>query len=428
MILKKIGAKTIRDSRREKAIQVFIKTNKGEFRTSAPSGKSTGKYEVKPYFKNSTHDINYINNLDADKINKIINENLGSYVSSDKKNKREQRTDHPSKKFSINNSFKLLEKLELLIKNKIGANSLFSLEASLLKALAKENGQELFEFLSGKKLAGKNIKIRPVGNAIGGGLHSKGVKGKKPDFQEFLFIPKCKTFKESTKINELAYKIARKLLKAKNRNDEGAWETGKINEGVLNTIKKIQEIIKNKYKKQIGIGIDAASSSFYKNNYNYKNLKRKLNSKKQTAYINRLIRDYDLFYVEDPLNENDFSGFRNLLKKTKKISKNCLIVGDDLTTTNPERLKKAIKNKSINAIVVKPNQIGSLIKVKEVIDIAKKFKIKIIISHRSGETLDTTISDIAVAFQCDFIKTGIYGKEREAKLKRLINIERKLSQ
>ena len=191
-------------------------------------------------------------------------------------------------------------------------------------------------------------------------------------------------------------------------------------------MKKVQDIIKNRYKKQIGIGIDVASSSFYKNNYNYKNLKRKLNHKKQTDYINRLIRDYDLFYIEDPLNENDFSGFRSLLKKTKKISKNCLIVGDDLTTTNPERLKKAIKNKSINAIIVKPNQIGSLIKFKEVIDIAKKFKIKTIISHRSGETLDNTISDLAIAWNCDFIKTGIYGRERKAKLDRLVEIEEKL--
>ena len=208
MLIKKIGAKIVRYSRREKTIQVFVKTSKGKFITSSPSGKSTGKYEVKPYFKNLNHDINYINDLDFNKINEIINENVRSSVGSSNKD------EYINKKFSVDNSFKLLKKVELLTKNKIGANSLFSLEGSLLKALAKENKKELFEFLSEKKLARKNIKLRPVGNAIGGGLHSRGINGKKPDFQEFLFISKGKTFKESTKINELAYKIARKLLKA----------------------------------------------------------------------------------------------------------------------------------------------------------------------------------------------------------------------
>lgn len=145
--------------------------------------------------------------------------------------------------------------------------------------------------------------------------------------------------------------------------------------------------------------------------------------------MKELIERDNLFYVEDPLNENDFSGFRDLLKQVKKLKqkgKGCLIVGDDLTTTNPERLKQAIKMKSINAIIVKPNQIGSLIKMKQVIGIAKKNRIKTIISHRSGETLDNTIADFAIGFGCDFIKTGIYGKVRESKLKRLVNIENKL--
>ena len=103
-----------------------------------------------------------------------------------------------------------------------------------------------------------------------------------------------------------------------------------------------------------------------------------------------------------------------------------MIVGDDLTTTNPERLKKAIRMKSINAIIVKPNQIGSLLKVREVIEIAKKSKIKTIISHRSGETKDNTIADLGVGFGCDFIKAGVYGKVRKSKLKKIIQTERYL--
>jgi enolase len=123
--------------------------------------------------------------------------------------------------------------------------------------------------------------------------------------------------------------------------------------------------------------------------------------------------------LEDGLDEKDFSGFRGLTKKG-------LIVGDDLTTTNLERLEKAIRMKSINGIIVKPNQIGSLLEVRRVIELAKNQGIKTIISHRSGETTDNTIADLGAGFGCDFIKTGIYGKVRRAKLKRLIKIQRKL--
>ncbi len=417
MIIENIGAKIIKDSRNEKTISVFVKTRRGFFKTSAPSGKSTGKYEVKPYNKKLEDDVGFINKLDINKIKKL-----------------------ELKKFDD------LKKVELLTKNKLGGNSLFVLESSLLKALAKESGKELFEFLSEKKI--NSIKIRPVGNSIGGGLHSIGINNNKPDFQEFLFIGNGNNFKESVKINEIAYEIAGNLLKAKKRNDEGAWETSLNNEQVLNLMEKIKHVIKTKHKKNVDIGIDIASSSFYnaevfskqlplkisvsefRNNmekvsdkyYNYKNPKKKLKSKEQINYVDKLIKKFKLFYVEDGLREEDFKGFSRLLKSNKKS----LIVGDDLTTTNPKRLLKAIIKKSVNAVIVKPNQIGSLIKVKEFIDIAKKNSIKIIISHRSGETLDNTIADLAVALECDFIKTGIYGKERKSKLNRLIEIEKSL--
>jgi enolase len=137
--------------------------------------------------------------------------------------------------------------------------------------------------------------------------------------------------------------------------------------------------------------------------------------------MQKLIKDNDLFYAEDPLQEDDFESFAKLSKKTKS-----LIVGDDLTCTQPARLLDAIKHKSINAVIVKPNQNGSLLKTKEFLDIAKKHDITPIISHRSGETLDSTISDLAVGWQIPFIKTGILGKERFAKLNRLIKIERQV--
>ena len=130
---------------------------------------------------------------------------------------------------------------------------------------------------------------------------------------------------------------------------------------------------------------------------------------------------YELYYLEDPVEENDFDGFSELRGKTP-----AMVVGDDLTVTNMTRLKKALQSRSVNAIIVKPNQNGSLLKVKEICDFCKSKEIAIVFSHRSGETLDTTIADLALAWKADFIKTGIFGKEREAKLNRLIQIEKVL--
>lgn len=380
MNIKKVGAKVVKDSRNENTILVWIETSKGTFSTISPNGKSTGKYEVKPYLRNLKKEIEYIKKLNVNKLN--------------------------IKKFDD------LIKVEKYVK--LGGNSLFALEASLLKSLAKEKDLELYEFLGGKK-----IYIGSVGNAIGGGLHSKGINNKKPDFQEFHFISKNKNFYENVKTNNIAYNLLKKILKSKKTNDEGALETELSNEEVLDIMKYVKDImIKKGFK--LDIGLDIAASSFFNKKYFYNNPKMVLNREKQIEYVGDLIEKYNLFYIEDALEENDFEGFNLLMKKFKN---KCLIVGDDLITTNPDRLKKAIKNKSINAVIVKPNQIGSMIKVKEVIDICKKNKIKTIISHRSGESEDYTIADLGVGFDVDFIKTGIYGKVRESKLKRLVDIE-----
>ncbi len=387
MRIKKVGAKIILDSRGEQTIKVFVKTKKGIFFTSAPCGKSKGKYEAKPYKKSIKRDIHFLEHVILPDIY----------------------------------SFGDLWKIERNVGNYIGANSLFVLEASLLKALAYENKKQLWKFLLGNK---KIIMPKPIGNAVGGGLHSSGFQGKKPDFQEFLFISKSKKFSANVKLNHLGYLLVNRIIKTKKRNDEGAWETSLCNESVLSIMKSARDYINEKYGKVIDIGIDIAASSFYKKTYNYKNLKQKLNKEKQINFISELVKEYNLFYIEDALNENDFLGFKELLRKTK--NKNCLITGDDLTVTNLKRLQKAIKLKSINAIIIKPNQIGSLLETKKVIDLAKKHKIKTIISHRSGETLDFTIADLAVAWGVDYIKTGIYGKEREVKLKRLIEIEKRI--
>lgn len=386
MQVRKVGAKIVRDSRGENTISVWVKTPKGKFVTISPVGKSTGKFEVKPYVRSLKNEIEYIGKLDVSKLEI--------------------------------NKFSDLKKVEKYVK--LGGDSLFALEASLLKALAKENESELWEFLGGRR-----VRMGSVGNAVGGGKHSKGVKDRKPDIQEFQFIAKSKSFKENVKINDHAYKMIGRLLKSNRRNDEGAWETGVTNEEVLEAMRLVRNILRKKGVK-VEIGLDIAANSFFKKTYNYGNPGMILSREQQIQYVVSLIERFDLLYVEDGLEENDFKGFSEILKKVKKKNLKCLVVGDDLTTTNPVRLRRAIKNKSINAIIVKPNQIGSLLKVKEVVDLCKSKGIKTIISHRSGESLDSTIADLGVGFGVDFIKTGIYGKVRKAKLNRLKKIERKL--
>lgn len=384
MQFKRVSALEILDSRKHPTVKIEVETDKGIFGSSAPSGKSKGRYEARPYYKSLKQDIGFLNSIK--KWDKLKVE-----------------------------EFKDLIEVEGLTNGKIGANSLFSLEASILKALAAEQSQELWEYLC----RGKPSFPLPVGNAVGGGLHTN-IKGQKADFQEFLFINKAKKFFDRVFVNKQAYKLAGKILEAKETNDEGAWKTHLEDEKILDIMNDVKEKIEKNLGERIEIGVDIAASTFYTGNeYFHKNKPMRLNKKQHEKYIINLVKEKDIFYLEDPVEEEDFNGFKEINKKTR-----CLNVGDDLTVTNLTRLKKAVQNESINALIVKPNQNGSLLKVKEIIDYCKKNEIKTVISHRSGETLDTTIAELAAAWKTDFIKTGIYGKEREAKLNRLIKIEK----
>jgi enolase len=402
VIIKSVSAKEIFDSRKEKTILVSINTNVGIFSASSPNGKSTGKYAAKIYKKDIEQDIKTIKKF-SDYFSKEIIENFDD-----------------------------LRRIEDIINDFVGANTLFAFESAILKALAKSQKKEIWELINS---SAKNFP-RLVGNCIGGGKHSKidetpkvypeksstkiFTKGKKPDFQEFLLIPNSKSVKESFEINKKTKNDIQNLLKKNDKNfknkknDEDAWII-QLNE------KEIFEILKTL---RIPIGTDIAASTFYKRRkYNYENPMLKRDSEEQINYLVNLIKNFDLFYIEDPFNEEDFESFSKLLKQFPKK----LIIGDDLTVTNYKRLKKAIEMKSINGIIVKPNQIGSLLEVKEVCELAKKNNIKIIFSHRSGETEENILADLAFGFQADFFKSGITGKEREVKIKRLIEIEGSLN-
>lgn len=384
MKIKGVLALIVLDSRKQETIEVSINGCK----SIAPAGKSTGKYEAKSYIQDVEGDVKTLNSL---KLNLEVN-NLNDLV-----------------------------KVEKVCNGKIGANSLFALEASILKALAKEKGKELWQLLNSK--AEKFPRI--LSNTIGGGAHAAAKK--KTDFQEFLVT--CNKDPDVAEVvNRDAYTEAGVILLKIDgsifKNDENAWQTTFSNEKTLEVLKEVQEDVFDETGMHLDVGLDVASSQFYKNgSYVYQNDKKIRTREEQIAYIANLIKKYNLFYVEDPLDEEDFCGFAELLKMTKG---KCLITGDDLTTTNLERTKKAIKMKSINAMIIKPNQIGSLIEVKKVIDLCKKNKIYTIMSHRSGETLDNTLADLSFAWQCDFIKIPVIGVERLAKVNRLKEIEKSM--
>ena len=218
-----------------------------------------------------------------------------------------------------------------------------------------------------------------------------------------------------------AYEYARKLLKARSRNDEGAWGTNKTNEETLDILKTVAK----KYK--LRIGLDIAASTFYeKGYYKYKNKNLIRDKVDQADYIERLIKKYRIFYIEDGMHEEDFSGFKEILNAAKENKSKSLIVGDDLTTTNLRLVRRAVNGEAINAMIIKPNQIGSIIEVRNVVNLCKKNKIIMIFSHRSGETMDDVLADYCVGFGGQFLKTGIFGQERLIKLKRVMDLEKRL--
>ena len=207
------------------------------------------------------------------------------------------------------------------------------------------------------------------------------------------------------------------------RNDEGAWAPPATIEEAIEILHEAVFEVNSQLKLKIRIGVDLAASEFYdpeSKKYNYKTMS--LSSEDQVNFVVELFDRHNFFYIEDPLQEEDFDGFAAV---NAQIGEKCLIVGDDLTVTNTERLTTAIKRHSINSLIVKPNQIGSLSETESVINQAKRNNVIPVVSHRSGETQDTSIAHIAVGFQCPIIKTGAVGGERVAKLNELIRIEEK---
>lgn len=409
MHVRNIVAKKVMNSRKEETISVIVETeDRKKFETSAPSGKSKGRYEVNDFSsKGIAFSIDFINVFGK----KIADERM-VFETFDDLNKVEK----------IIREYDKTQNLEI-----VGGNSLYALECSLLKAMAHSYEVEPWKFLL--KTNKVNIPM-PLGNAIGGGMHVK--QAKKLDFQEMLFIPKTEKFLDASFLNLQAYKEAKRLLKEKDKRwkskttDENAFATTLDNESTLKLMAQIRDDLSDKFKMKLEIGMDAASSSFWNRiKYVYQNFSKtqpakNLSKIEQLDYLDHLIKENKLFYVEDPFYGDDFESFSKLLSKNKQT----LICGDDLVCTNPGRLFEAVQKKAINSVIIKPNQVGSLLVAKEALDMARKYDIVPVISHRSGETNDNIIAHLAVGWNIPYIKTGITGEERLAKINELLRIER----
>lgn len=401
MFIKEVVPNYVKNSRGNPSVEISVKTYEGTFRASAPSGKSKGKSEVASYHENGiTHSM---------KMLRVFCKSLKDRNFIIKKIEDIKELNSLMKEFEKRYGY-------------FGGNVWYSFEAAFLKAAAADRGKELWQLIHEDINHGKKPRMpMPVGNCIGGGLHSKKIKGRRPDFQEFLLIPNEKTYSRAVTVNLKAYERARKLLKSRTRNDENAWSTPKTNEEVLEILRKVADHYR------LRIGLDVASSGYYsKGYYHYKNKELTRDKTDQIDYMERLVKKYRIFYLEDGIQEQDFGGFTSLLNSTSKNRNTTLITGDDLTTTNPKRLKRAIQGKSINAIIIKPNQIGSILDVKRVVEMCKKNNITMIFSHRSGETMDDTLADYCVGFGGQYMKSGIYGRERLIKMKRVMDIEKSL--
>ena len=314
-------------------------------------------------------------------------------------------------------------------KGRLGANAILSVSMAVAKAAAKSSILPLFLYLR-EFVKKENIPLKipiPAFNVINGGKHAEGTI----DFQEFLVIPaSSKKFDESLIIGTNVYAALKKSLETNNLStligDEGGFSPKvETNQDALLMLKQVIEGINLRLGFDVFLGLDAASSNFFLNQqYHIHDKSIGLSSKDLISFYKTLNNDYHLLYLEDGLAEDDWDGWTELYAE---MSEQTLIVGDDLTCTNPYRLQMALDKKTITGIIIKPNQIGTVIEALAVVEMARQANLKIIVSHRSGETNDDFIADFAVAASADYVKFGAPARgERVAKYNRLLQIEKQI--
>jgi enolase len=402
-IIEDVMARKLFNSRGQETIEVDIITTDGFGRASAPAGASKGKAEVISYPEGGVDDA-------LKKVEELIAPELIGMDAED-----QQEIDALLHEIDGTENFR-----------NIGGNTVFAVSLATAEAAATSYGTFLFQHLSGY-LA--NQLPYPLGNVLGGGKHALG---KTTDIQEYLVIPlKARNFAEAAKANIMVHhRIGALLRKADpnftgGRGDEGAWAPNIENEEALKIVVKACEEVSSELGIDCRACLDVAASSFYdtkKGVYVYSMEGKKRDAGEQLEFMLHLIEEYNLAYVEDPFDEDDYESFAEL---TKKVD-NCLICGDDLFVTNPERLAKGIKMCAGNSIIIKMNQVGTLTDAWETTRLAKRAQYVPVMSHRSGETTDTHLAHLAVAFSCPVIKAGVLNGERVAKANELIRIEETL--
>ncbi len=394
-----ISGQIIYNSRGSKTIEVDVETDKNFVgRVCAPSGASVGKHEA----------ISFPNGGPEESL-KILKENSGKFLNLD-----------PSDLKSVHDALRTIDETENY--SKIGGSLAFAVTIAAMESASKAAGEPLFKILSNE------TEYRfpfPLGNILGGGAHAGPGT---PDIQEILICAiGSKSIKDAIETNLSVHIELRCVLEktdpsfTNGRGDEGGWAPKLTNEEALELSAKACENLGFTLGKEVSLGVDFASSTQWdeeKKMYIYNRAGFENSSKEQIEFASKIIEKYKLVFAEDAVHEEAFEDMSELTAKFP----NTLITGDDLLVTNKEILKKAISLKACNAAILKVNQAGSLFDALEFAKEANENNIKLITSHRSGESIDSHIVHIAIATKSKMLKVGVVGGERIAKLNELVRL------
>ena len=402
-----ILARQILDSRGNPTLEVDVKLSDGSLgRAAVPSGASTGEYEAYELRDDNSKFFNGMSVLKA-----IENVNVEIFNTFSGRNPFQQR----------NIDRDLIELDGTANKNKLGANAILGFSMAVARAAANSLNLPLWKYIGGMRAYTLPV---PMMNIINGGAHANNGL----DFQECMIMPiGFSKFSDALRSGTEIFLNLKKILTQKGFStsvgDEGGFAPNINNlEEALTYISESVEKSGYKLGEEIFISIDAAASELFKDNfYTLKGENKKYSSDELVIFWENICNKFPIVSIEDPFDENDWDGFKEL---TKRIGKKVQIVGDDLFVTNKERLLKGIKNNSANAILIKLNQIGTLSETLETMELAKDSNFGVIVSHRSGETEDVFISDLSVALNAGQIKTGSLSRtDRTAKYNQLLRIE-----
>lgn len=402
-----VHAREVLDSRANPTVEVEVVTEDGGFgRAIVPSGASTGAYEAVELRDNEKH--RYMGkgvSKAVHNVNNVIAPNLYEYDVFDQVGIDEM----------------MIELDGTDNKGKLGANAILGVSMAVARAAADELNLPLYQYLGG---VGARVMPIPMMNILNGGKHADN----NVDIQEFMILPVgAPSFKEALRMGSEVYHHLKKVLQGKGLStgvgDEGGFAPNlKSNEEAFQVIVEAIEEAGYTPGKDVVLGIDVAASEIYEDEkYYFKGEDRKLSSIEVIDFYEEMISKYPIVSIEDGLSEDDWEGWKLM---TARLGKKIQIVGDDLFVTNVKRLKKGIDENAANAILIKLNQIGTITETLSAIELAKINGYKVVISHRSGETEDSTIADLAVAVNSRQIKTGAPARtDRVAKYNQLLRIE-----